>query len=225
MAEKTRVLLLCFGLPFLCAADSESEWKSYSPPDRSYRITLPGLPAEQDFQHTEGTTHRVTATTGKTLGLSFVVLSRTISESPLSHKDAREYTEGLIEGWLDNSRAKSVSSIPLGLGEVYGRDVVADSVRGKKARTQAYTSGVHSYQLIATSDNLEELHSDDAERFFRSFRILDLSASQETRSAYYFAGRAVGELFVYVLASGSLVIGAVVVLRILWKRQKNQKRA
>jgi hypothetical protein len=173
--RRNSFLLVTISVPLFMGAGEPIPWKEYSPPDKSFTILLPGTPTEDKDVSARANSRAVTAKTGPEDGLCFIVVCQEIPKPVRRTGEAKRFLKGVERAFGEKSSTKSVKEIPL--GTIPGKEFVAEGYLGKKVRCRAYVVGSRSYQLMALSDDSASLDSNEAARFFESFRLLNLPSN------------------------------------------------
>jgi hypothetical protein len=204
-------LVAALGALCLVAADEVPQWIEYSPPNRNYKVLLLGQPEENKVRRPEGEAHVVKAARPNG-ALILMVVVQEAAEGLRSREEAKAFVEGLEEGFVQAAKAKVVSSTDIELGELPGKETLADGFLGKWVRCRGYAVGKRSYQVMAVSEERDALYSDEATKFFASFEILELPTpvfEHETkiRELARKAGEGAAILVVVLLVVGFFVRG------------------
>jgi hypothetical protein len=192
-------------------------WNEYSPPDKSFKVLLPGTPTEESDWMGQAKSHAVTAKGG----LFFAVIRLELPKPVHTTGEANRFLEGFGRRFLEKSNAISVMAIRL--GSIPGREIVAEGFQGKKVRCRVCAVGNRAYQVMALSDARLSLDSDEARRFFDSFELMNLPspALKEDRDLDSRSGQIVGTLCIlgFLGLIAGVIVGWVRTLTRPWRKK------
>lgn len=207
-----RPYLLVAACVLLMGAEEASKWEVYWSPERTFKVRLPANPEEDKAPAGMEKAHVVSATIKGDGELVLMVISAEMAGVPRSRPEAKRFVQGMEHGFFEAAKAKVVSSTEITLGDVPGREALAEGFKGKWVRYRGYAVGKHVYQVVAYSDDRAPLYSEDATRFFGSFQILDLPnvPFEEGDTGHELgrkAGKAVGIMIMILLVVGFVFRG------------------
>jgi hypothetical protein len=152
---------------------AKSDWRLYSPPDKSFSVELPCEPTQTNVSDVSTPNYEYKCDLEDADGLRFFIIG--VSKADFDAAKIRD--EAAFERSVKDSLTPNhqiVKLVPIKVEGGIGREMVATNTRDEmdNLRVRVIIFGSHRYTVVFGATDMKMLESPAAERFFATFKAL-----------------------------------------------------
>ncbi len=179
MQRDTMIALLVLASSVLGVEDKET-WKTHAPAGAGFSVLFPSAPTTGKVPKQEPSIYTANIKRTTPESLSYQV-SWSVRDKPFkSPSAARLFVRAAEQGAVKAVKGKLIRSKRITLDEMEGREYVLEVSKDNVVRDRTFAGSKFVYSLTVWGKDERALQSQDAEKFFKSFKLKKEAETKDT---------------------------------------------